>query len=169
MTFGPCVHEKELTGLLALGHYPHACPPELRDHVSACRSCSELALVTRAFQTARAQTAAAANLASPGLLWWRAQLRRRNEAVERVGKPILGAYVFALALTVVVASVFAVTQARHGLRWLDWLGQSSSAAFDSLSPSAWLSSGVTLMVLIPIFATVALLGAVAVYLATEKQ
>ncbi|MGA2650681.1 MAG: hypothetical protein ABSF28_09165 [Terracidiphilus sp.] len=103
MTFGPCVHEKELTGLLALGHYPHACPPELRDHVSACRSCSELALVTRAFQTARAQTAAAANLASPGLLWWRAQLRRRNEAVERVGKPILGANIFALSVMLLFA------------------------------------------------------------------
>jgi hypothetical protein len=38
-----------------------------------------------------------------------------------------------------------------------------------MNPSAWLSSGGTLMVLIPIFATVALLGAVAVYLAAEKQ
>jgi hypothetical protein len=134
-----------------------------------CRSCAELLLVTEAFQHARTTAAAQVKLPPAGAIWWRAQLRRRNAAVERVGKPILGAYVFALALTVVVASVFAVTQARHGLRWLDWLGQSSSAAFDSLSPSAWLSSGVTLMVLIPIFATVALLGAVAVYLATEKQ
>jgi hypothetical protein len=172
MTFGPCVHEKELTGLLALGHYPHACPPELRDHVSACRSCSELALVTRAFQTARAQTAAAANLASPGLLWWRAQLRRRNEAVERVGKPILGANIFALSVMLLFAIGVLATQATSGLRWLSWftqLPQESAFHLESLWPSALLNSGWGLPLLIPICATLALLGGVVVYLALEKQ
>jgi hypothetical protein len=177
MTFGPCVHEKELTALLALGHYPHACPPDLRAHVSACRSCSELALVTRAFQTARAQTAAAANLASPGLLWWRAQLRRRNEAVERVGKPILGANIFALSVMFLFAIGFLATQATSGLRWLSWFKQIPPApafhapAFhlQSVWPSALLSSTWGLPLLIPVCATLTLLGGVVVYLALEKQ
>ena len=169
MTFRPCSRQPEVHEMLANGHWPHACPAELRAHLADCRPCGELLLVTQAFQHSRTTAAAQVKLPPAGAIWWRAQLRRRNAAVERVGKPILGAYDFALALTVVVASVFAVTQARHGLRWLDWLGQSSSAAVDSMNPSAWLSSGGTLMVLIPIFATVALLGAVAVYLAAEKQ
>jgi len=172
MTFGPCVHEKELVGLLALGHYPHACTAEQRGHVDNCRSCAELVLVTRAFQTVRAQSAAAANLASPGLLWWRAQLRRRNEAVERVGKPILGANIFALSVMLLFAIGFVATQANSGLRWLSWFAKLPSASafhLESLWPSALLSSGWGLPLLIPVCATLALLGGVVVYLALEKQ
>jgi hypothetical protein len=171
MTFRPCSRQPEVQQLLANGHWPHACPADLRAHLADCRTCGELVLVTQAFQQSRTSAAAKVKLPPPGAIWWRAQLRRRRAAVERVGKPILGAYLFALALTVLVAVGFAIGQARHGLRWLDWLGQSSSAALhvESLGPSAWLISGGTLMVLIPIFATVALLGAVAIYLAAEKQ
>ena len=178
MTLGPCVHEKELTRLLALGHYPHACPPELSAHAETCRSCAELILVTRAFQTTRAQTVAAANLASPGLLWWRAQLRRRNQAVERVGKPILGANIFALSVMLLFGVGFLATQATSGLRWLSWFTQLHAATafhLESLWPttllssSALLSSGWGLPLLIPVCATLALLGGVAVYLALEKQ
>jgi hypothetical protein len=172
MTFGPCVHEKELAALLALGHYPHACPPELRAHVELCHSCADLILVTRAFQTARAQTAAVANLASPGLLWWRAQLRRRNAAVERVGRPILGANIFALSVTLLVALGFLASQATSGLRWLSWftqLPQAPAFHLESLWPSSLISSTWALPLLIPVCATLALLAGVAVYLALEKQ
>jgi hypothetical protein len=160
--------------MLTDGHWPQACPPELRAHFADCRSCAELLMVARAFQLSRASAAAQVKLPPPGAIWWRAQLRRRNAAVERVGKPILGAYVFALSMTILVAAAFTISQARHGLRWLnwiDWLGESSSTALhvESLSPSAWLSSGGALMVLIPVFATIAVLSAVAVYLAVEKQ
>jgi hypothetical protein len=182
MTLRSCVHEKEVTGLLARGQYPQACSPELRTHVSSCRSCADLVLVTRAFQTARAQTDPA-NLPSPGLLWWRAQLRRRNAAVERIGKPILGAQIFALSVGLVFAIGFAATQATHGLHWLSWfdgisfdglsrpsqLPQTSALHLDAFHPAALLTSGGGLLVLIPILATVLLLGGVAVYFASEKS
>ena len=172
MTFGPCVHEKELTRLLALGHYPSACSLELRNHVEICRSCAELVLVTRAFQTSRAQTAAAANLVSPGLLWWRAQLRRRNAAVERVGKPILGANIFAFSVMILFGLGFLATQATSGLRWLSWftqLPQAPAIHLESLWPSTLIGSAWSLPLLIPACATLALLGGVVVYLALEKQ
>lgn len=170
MTIGPCMHEKELTRLLALGHYPAACPPDLRVHVESCRACADLVLVTRAFQTARSRTAAVANLASPGLLWWRAQLRRRNAAVERVGKPILGANIFALSLLLLVGVGFLASQALTGLRWLSWFTpQKPAFHIDSLWPSALLSSGWGLPLLIPICATLALAGGIVVYLTLEKQ
>jgi hypothetical protein len=156
--------------LLEHGHWPQACPAELRAHLSECRACTELALVTQAFQNSRAMAAAQVKLPAPGAIWWRAQLRRRNAAVERVGKPILGAYVFALSVAVLVAAAFAISQARHGLRWLDWLGQSgSSLRVESISPSTWLSAAGSLAVLIPVFAMVALVGAVVVYIAAERQ
>ena len=180
MTFRSCIHEKEVADLLARGHYPQACTPELQAHVSTCRSCADLILVTGAFQAARVQTAAAANLPSPGLLWWRAQLRRRNAAVESIGKPILGAQIFALLVSLVFAIGFLATQATHGLHWLSGFDgitleglsrppQSPPLHLDSLLPASLMNSGVSLLVLIPILATLALLGGVAVYFASVKS
>jgi hypothetical protein len=163
MTFGPCPRQSEV--LLKQGHWPNACPAELHAHLSECRACSELVMVTQAFQQSRAAAAAQVRLPAPGAIWWRAQLRRRNVAVERVGKPIFGAYVFALAVTVLVAATFAISQARHGLRWLNWVGQPG----ESFNPATWVSAGGNLVVLIPVFAMVALVGAVVVYFAAERH
>lgn len=171
MTLRPCPREPELQELLASGHWPHACPAELRSHLAGCRSCGDLAFVTQAFRQSRATAAAQAQLPAAGAIWWRAQLRRRNAAVERVGKPILGAYVFALTMTVLVAVVFALTQARHGIRWLDWLGQSQDSAtrFQWLNALMQSNPGWSLSIVIPVLAMLALVGAVAVYVAAERQ
>ena len=172
MTFRPCSHEKEVAELLALGHWPQACTPELRAHLGACRSCADLVLVTQAFQYARANLTAQVNLPSPSQLWWRAQLRRRNQAVERVGKPILGAQIFALSVSLVFAAGFLAAQATQGLAWLSWLRalpQASALHLEALMSSGLFNSGWSPMLVIPVLATLALLGGVAVYLASEKQ
>ncbi len=174
MTFSACSREKELADVLAKGQWLHACPQDLRNHVTACRSCADLVLVTSAFQGARHNSIASAHLPSPGVLWWRAQLRRRNAAIERVGKPILFAQVFALSMILLLGLGLVVSQARHGLNWLSWLDRFPQLQFGSLDlqalwPSALLTSGWSLMLLIPVLATVAVLGGIAVYLASEKH
>jgi hypothetical protein len=176
MRLSACSREKEVKNLLERGQWPQACAPELRAHVGDCRSCRELVLVTAAFKQARAEAVGAAKLGSPGVLWWRAQLRRRNAAVERIGRPILGAQIFALAVYLLLAVGFVVWQARHGLAWLTRLEQLPQAAalhLGALWPlelygQGW-SSVLTPMVIIPAAATLALLGGVVVYLASEKQ
>ena|ERR1035438_7752311 len=176
MTLRPCSREKEVAQLLALGHWPQAASPELRVHLAACRPCAELVLITSAFQSARAQAVSAAPHGSAGAIWWRAQLRRRNQAVERVSRPILGAHIFALAVYFVAALVLVVSQATHGLRWLSWfrtgpdqLSPFASLNLQALNPSSLLASGWSLMVLVPVLATLALLAGVAVYLGSERQ
>jgi hypothetical protein len=174
MTLRSCPRQPEVQRLLVLGHYPQAATPELRAHLVACRSCADLVLITQAFQHSRSTAQAQAHLPAPGVLWSRAHLRRRNAAVQRVARPILGAQIFALALTLCVAVVFVVTQARHGLNWLSWFGSdlpTSAAALHlaDLWPSTLASTGWGLTVLIPTLATAALLSAVALYLAAEKQ
>lgn len=177
MRLRSCPREVEVKALVERGQWPQACAPDLRDHVSACRSCSELALVTSAFQRARNHAIGAAKLGSPGLLWWRAQLRRRNVAVERISKPILSAQIFALAVNVVVAAAVAVWQARHGVAWLTWLEQlprnvSSQWLGGLMHADLFKSSQDSLMspmVLISALSAVALVGCVVVYFASEKQ
>jgi hypothetical protein len=161
-----CVREREVTELLHKGYWPEACPEELRAHVETCRSCSDLVLVTGALRASRKQTLDMARLESPGALWWRAQLRRRNAAIETVGRPILGAQIFALALMIVVAFC--------GLAWKgnlikDWLAHLPMALhLETLLPSALSQPGGAGWI-VPALAMVALLSGVVVYLATEKQ
>ena len=172
MMLNPCSHEKEVAELLRRGQWPAACASELRAHVSVCRSCGDLVLVAETFLHTRAESAGTALTTTPGALWWRAQLRRRNAAVERIGKPILGAQIFALAINLFMVVAFMAYQARHGLAWLSSLEQlpeSYSLHLDNLSQSTLFNPGWSLMVLIPAVATLALLGGVVIYLASERQ
>ena len=107
----------------------------------------------------------------PGLLWWRAQLRRRNWRRSAIGKPLLGAQIFALAFTLSLAAGFVVWQVRQGLAWHSWIGQIRPAHMPNLAGiwSLALQFRLEPVVLVPILATVTLLSGVVVYLAAEKQ
>jgi hypothetical protein len=163
-----CFRQSEVKELLNHGHWPHACPAELHAHLADCPSCAEFLLVTQAFMQSRAVTASQVILPGAGTIWWRAQLRRRNAAVERMGKPILGAYVFALAFIVVVAAVAGISQLHHGSNWFDQMSQIADR-FQTASPIAASNPGGALTLLIPIFATLALLGAVFFFFAGERK
>jgi predicted anti-sigma-YlaC factor YlaD len=167
-----CPHEKEIRELIEGGQWPLAASPELRAHLGECRTCSDLAVVTEAFQNARIESIAAAKLASPGVLLWRAQLRRRNAAVERLTRPLLSAQIFALVVTLVAGLGFVGFEARHGLAWLTWLEplpQGVGLHSDNLFSASLAGPGWTWMVLFTALATLVLLGGVAVYKATDRQ
>jgi len=172
MMLSPCSREKEVIDMLRRGQWLAACAPELRSHVSACRSCGDLVLVTETFLRARAESAGAARIGSSSALWWRAQLRRRYAAIERIGKPILGAQIFALVVNLFIVVAFLAYQARNGLAWLNWfeqLPQTYSLHLENLSQFSLLYPVSNLMILIPALASLALLGGVVIYLAWEKQ
>jgi hypothetical protein len=172
MILRACPHEKEVTALMHRGQWPVAAPPELQSHVSACRACGDLVLVTHAFRGARAASVGPAHSGSAGMLWWRAQLRLRKTAVERINKPILGAQIFALSVTLIMAAAFVASQARHGLDWLSWLAQlpqSPAFHFEALWPSTLTMPAWAPMLLISGTAAVALLSGVVIYLASERH
>ena len=170
MTFRTCSFEKDLAQALKDGHWPQGCGAELRAHVDECRNCRDVALVTQAFQVARRESEGAATApGSSSLLWWRAQLRRRNAAADRVSRPITIAQTFAWFITVLVGVVFIASQYRHGLRWASWWPELAPArALHLLSEGSGLASWNPLLV-ISGFGVLALLSGVVVYLASEKS
>jgi hypothetical protein len=177
MKLASCGHEKEVRELIASGRWPAASPPELRAHVSHCRACGDLVLVSDLFRQARAESVAAARPVSPALLMWRAQLRRRNTAVERLGRPLLGAQIFAFAVVAAAAMGFVGFEARSGAAWLtlgywrDWFAQLPQVAvlqWESLSSGASAGAGWGWIVPASALASLLLLGSVAVYLAADK-
>ena len=162
-----CAREREVTDLLHRGYWPEACPAELKAHVEACRSCSDLVLVAGTMQAARRQSAELPRLEAAGAIWWRAQLRRRNAAIEKVTKPILGAQIFALAVALVVAVAVVLWQADTWRGWIEDLPR--VLHLDALLPASMANSGETLWIVVPVLAMIALLSGVVVYLASEKQ
>ena len=175
MTLVSCPCEKDVRELVERGQWPLAAGPELRAHTASCRTCADLVLVATAFQRARAATIAQAKPVSAGAIWWRAQLRNRQQAFERIQRPLVGAQVFALAALLLPIIGFIAFEARHGLAWLDWLdwldkasslaslhaGSLWSAALSG-SPMSWVFTACAA-------ATLALVAGVAVYLATERK
>jgi hypothetical protein len=172
MKLSGCAYEKEVMQVLLRGGWPAACTDELRAHVAACRSCSDLVTVTASFQREREAAVSTARIGTPGALWWRAQLRRRNAAVERIARPIMGAHLFALFVCAAVVIAALTDQARQGVAWLTWLEKLPHALtsnLNSLWSSVILDSGWSLSVLVPTVATLALLSGVAIFLVWERE
>lgn len=170
MMLNRCPREKEVKELIERGQWPVAAgtQPELAAHVRECRACADLALVTHVFQRARSNAAGPGNISSPGLLFWQAQLRRREAAMVRIAKPILAAQIFALAVVLILATGFIAWQGTHGIDWLNWFGtHAQTGEVESIVSAAF--SGWGLMVTIPAVAALALLGGAAIYLAAERQ
>lgn len=168
MRLGSCSYEKEVAQALKDGHWPQGCTQELRSHVGACTTCSDLVLVTQAFQRVRSESSHEVPGASPGLLWWRAQLRRRNAATEQINRPITIAQTFALILTVMVGIGFVASQYQHGLRWASWWSEATvSRALHLVSMGSAMNGNLSL--LIPGLGMLALIGGLVLYLVTEKS
>ena len=167
-----CSQEKEVAAVLREGRWPAACDPALRAHVTACRGCNDLVLVAQALQQLRADTMPGAQVESPGTLWWKAQVRRRNAAVERMSRPIALVEKVALASTAAAGCGLAVWQRSQIAGWLSWLGDlphSKAFRLDALWPAASNASSGIVVLLIASLGTFALFGGLAVYWFAEKD
>ena len=161
MNIRSCHREPEVRELIQRGHWPDSCEPELRTHIDTCESCTEAVRFAQIFQAARAASMQRAPMAAAGPIWWRAQLRRRNAAFERIAKPVRTAQIFAASICLLTMVGILVVEQRSG---------NGSLLSDLLHPSQfWPSSGWNLTLLISSFATIAVLAAVAVFLATETN
>ncbi|HKF47669.1 MAG TPA: hypothetical protein VKB38_09960 [Terracidiphilus sp.] len=170
MRIGACPFEKEVTDLLHRGHWPEACSDELRAHAAACKSCGELILMTRAFRRERAAASAQPRLESAGVLWWRAQLRRRNAALEKMQRPLLGAQVFAVVVALAAAAAFLGTRAKEGLGWLGWLADLPRALhLEVLIPAALQNSAGIALLAVAVLAVIGIAGGFVALTTSEKR
>jgi hypothetical protein len=171
---GSCSHEKDVAELLRRGQWPGLASAEMRAHVAGCASCRDLTAVTQAFQRERAAASMQAQLESPGVLWWRAQLRKRNAALKQVNRPLVAAQVFAVVLGFVAALACLALAARSGAGWLraGWLKPvaelPSALHIPEMLPATWQNTPAPWLVLFAI-AVLAVMGGVVVYKASEER
>ena len=130
-------------------------------------------LVATTLQQARCETASeASHLQAPGILWWRAQLRRRNGAVERIARPI--ALIEKLALAVMVLGILCLAvwqwnQISDGTLWPASLAHPKAFMLEALWTAFTATGGWMPVLLIASLLTLVLFGGFAVYLLVEKE
>jgi predicted anti-sigma-YlaC factor YlaD len=151
---------------IAQGHWPSSCPAELRAHVESCTTCRDLAAVTEAMLSARAVSVAQPQLPPAGIVWWRAQLRRRKEAVERINLPIWIAQIFAMSLCLLMV---AGLLASRGILWSQEIGQWLKDIQHPVASITLLKLDWSSAYLIPAAVMLGLLGCLVVFLAADKQ
>ena len=83
-----CPREFEVVESVTSSRWPEACGSELRDHVSSCATCKDVVWVASALQQERQSELQRAPIPSAGLVWWRAELRARREAVRAAERPM---------------------------------------------------------------------------------
>ena len=165
-----CPYESDVLLMVSTGRWPERVPAELRDHAAHCDLCNELAVAATAVEEASSPELVPA-LPSSGTVWWRAQLRARQEAVQEVARPITAVHALAFAALVgIVGAVFGATAQwfQHGLRNLG-LNLYSFVANLSLPslPASLSAPGYWLILLVVAFGLVA--GAAVVSWAMKEE
>ncbi|MGH9395660.1 MAG: hypothetical protein ACRD18_02245 [Terriglobia bacterium] len=118
-----CDREIEVLGAVQTGRWPEASGPDLRAHVAACSICAEVTLVACALLETNEWAGAETHpLPQADLVWWKAQLRARHEAVERASQPIAIFEQVAYAFGCLALLGMAIWQRARIEDWLSDLG-----------------------------------------------
>lgn len=136
-----CPREHELLDALQASRWPAACDEELQAHVAGCPSCTELLAVVAPLLDEQRGLVQEAAVPSSAIVWWRAQMRFRREAMEKASQPISFVQGIAIAcaagLLTTVLGIFVPTF-RRSLSWMiettaSWPGLSLPAIGDPLA------------------------------------
>jgi hypothetical protein len=83
-----CSQQQKVAAAIQAGQWPEGCDPALCAHVESCLICSDEAMLAQAFRQSHSAALQQPQLPSAGILWWRAQLRRKNADLERMIHPV---------------------------------------------------------------------------------
>lgn len=166
MNVHDCPREQDLLDALASLRWPDRCGDELRAHVAGCGTCADTLAVALPLLREAELAHGEARIPSAGTVWWRAQMRAREEAARTVSRPITIIQVVAIACAAVLVVLAATLAAPNVQQWgavVRDIGSAISgtaltlATFESLAPSraiAWSVLGLW-MVLAPLAAYLA--------------
>lgn len=160
MSRAECSREQEVLDALASNRWPDRLGEDLSKHVEGCAFCKDLGLVVEALSADFSNAIQQANqerLPSAGLVWWRAEIRARQESIRTASRPIALAHYVGIACTALVAFVL--------LSLIDFGGVTNLSGFSlaGLIPD-FLSIPLSLPLILATLGAVAVLATVALYL-----
>ena len=136
MPHAECRHEADVLAAVSTGRWPERVDATLRAHVETCALCRDLITVVAAFEAEMDQLPARETGALPGagLVWWRAQMRARQDAARLAVRPISVAQALAFAGTVgVLGALFGAT-ATWFQQGVHWFGAAFTTAIGVVRP-----------------------------------
>lgn len=112
-----CAREQELLDAVAANRWPERADDDLRAHVSGCSLCADVAAIAVAFVQDRECAPAPAAVPPAAVVWWKSQVRARDEAARIAARPIVMVQVVA-TVCVAVASLAVAPAASAWVRSL---------------------------------------------------
>ena len=105
-----CEREQDVLDALAARRWPDRCDEELRTHVATCGICEDVVVVAAAFCDDHESAWGEARVPPSSQVWWRAQMRAREEAARAAARPIafIQGVAASLAIWLIVTAVRAV-------------------------------------------------------------
>ena len=127
-----CGREEDVLDALTSGRWPERVERELLSHVVNCSICTDVVDVASA--VLEVSEPAEARIPSSAVMWWRAQMRARQEAAREAARPITVAQVIASvsAIALMIVALWALSP------WLmdslrDWLATASGGEGSDVS------------------------------------
>ena len=164
-----CEREQDVLDALAARRWPARCDTELTAHVAACPVCGDLVEVAGALLDDHDATYGDARLPPSGVVWWRAQLRARDEDARAAARPIafIQGVAASVALWLLVTLVRAIPTAMVAA-WKDWVLGFIPHLSVSLPNLADMTAAIPVNVLLVVGAAL-LLAPLAIYLAVAED
>jgi hypothetical protein len=127
-----CCREQDVLDALTSGRWPDRADEDLRTHVAACELCADIVDVAGALLMDRDDQPGDARIPSSAVMWWRAQMRARQEAAREAARPITVAQAMAsvAAVGLTVSALVALSPWLNGLLrgWMSGIGDATASA-----------------------------------------
>ena len=141
-----CCREEDVLDALSSGRWPDRADEELTAHVAACAICTDVVSVASAVLEVRDGEPGDMRIPSSAVMWWRAQMRARQEAAREAARPVNVAQVVALVSVAVltVAALVALSPWVGGLLggWISGVREIASGDMAAIkAPAALLAGG----------------------------
>jgi hypothetical protein len=169
-----CPREQDVLDALAARRWPARSDEELRSHVGGCTVCADLIEVASALLEDQESAWGEARVAPSAVVWWRAQVRAREEAARAAARPVafMQGVAASLALWIGIAVLRALPwpSMPNWRGWLDGLVSSIPFTVPSFSTLATALPGNGLLLALAIvLGAWLLLAPVAIYLAVNDE
>ena len=164
-----CDREEDVLDALAARRWPERATDDLRAHVTACAVCTDLAEVAKAALDDRQQLWSEARVPPAGVIWWRAQLRAREDAARAAGRPV--AFVQGVAASVslwLIVALFRALPDGYVSEWRASLMGSFPALTFTMADVARIAEAVPVVLVVLLVAWL-VLAPVAIYFAAADE
>jgi hypothetical protein len=109
VTLVECSREQDVIDALSSGRWPERVAADLKQHVASCQICEDMIAVMGPILADRDSFSNDARIPSSAVMWWRAQMRVRQEAAREVARPITIAQIVGAVCAIAVAATLAAS------------------------------------------------------------